>query len=83
MITKVRIIKEGGVYKIQEYKDVGWLMTCMVWRYVSLIDDYGNWIDIPGFKTEKEAEEYVEKNYITRLIKEYNVEGLIEKNKVV
>lgn len=77
MISKVRIIKEECVYRIQEYDAAGvgggWTYT---YRDVSLSDD--NKAKKVEFKTQKEAEDYVEKYYIVRLVKEYDVSGLKE-----
>lgn len=72
MITKVRIIKEEGVYRIQEYNNA----MSNSWAYAH--QSFGFWgiLSILDLNTQKEAEDYVEKNYVVRLIKEYDVSGL-------
>lgn len=69
MITKVRIIKEKGEYRIQEYNP-GWLGRD--WEYATGSDNDGYSI-MKSFKTQQEAEDYVEKEYVQIIVKEYDV----------
>jgi len=72
---KLRIIKEESVYRIQEYKVYS--SEVAGWIYAENATNYKRWpgSDVPiGFKTEKEAEDFIEHNYIVKVVKEYEVE---------
>ncbi len=79
---KLRIIKEKSVYRIQEYKEVHinnsgfhfpgkWIYAGKAIIHNTLGCNIGLSID---FKTEKEAEDFIEHNYVVKVIKEYEVE---------
>lgn len=76
---KLRIIKEKGVYRIQEQ-----IMTFNDklgempdgWKYAEkATNPCGMFSHSPiNFKTQEDAEKFIEHNYIVKIVKEYEVE---------
>jgi len=78
---ELRIIKEESVYRIQQYnygKAYDGDNKC--WDYASkAIESKGGKVISQytpiDFKTKKEAEDFIEHNYIIKVVKEYEVES--------
>ncbi len=75
---KIRIIKEESVYRIQEFHTSYWdgQIINSFWEYASKAMDAGKMFKEAqpmDFKTQKEAEDFVEHNYVVDVVKEYEV----------
>ena len=70
---KLRIIKEEGVYRIQAFHNG---RHGERWDYASkAMLFFLLYTDLPmDFKTQKEAEYFVEYHYVVKVVKEYEVE---------
>jgi hypothetical protein len=73
---KLRIVKEEGVYRILGFYRGG-LSSDGSWEYCRKAMEKGEGflsfkrpID---FKTQKDAEDFIEHNFISKVVKEYNI----------
>jgi len=72
---KLRIIKEESVYRIQEFAEFA-TTSGGEWIYAHKATHKQSWWrpSLPIDFTKKEAEDFIEHNYIVKVVKEYEVE---------